>query len=87
MNFFRLLKVLPLLLCGPISASNEVSGNEIIDLGGKGTVSSSSLHAFSLPMKNATKEHRKSFMIGNSLFNQNWVSTPGPIPILSGSNP
>ena len=87
MKFFRLLKVLPLLLCGPISASYEVSGNEIIDLGGKGTVSSSSLHAFSLPMKNATKEHRKSFMIGNSLFNQNWVSTPASVKSRQGLGP
>lgn len=87
MNDLRLLKLIPLLFIGHISASEVVSGKEIIDLGGKGTVSSSSLHAFSLPMKNATREHRKSFMVGNSLFNQNWVSTPASVKTRQGLGP
>lgn len=56
-------------------------------LGGEGTVTSSSLHAFSLPMKNSTREHRKSFMIGNSLFNQNWVSSPASVKSRQGLGP
>lgn len=57
------------------------------DIGGVGSVSSSSLHAFSLPMKNASREHRKSFMVGNSLFNQNWVSSPASVKSRQGLGP
>lgn len=87
MNTLRLLKVVPFVFFIHASANEVITGKEIIDLGGKGTVSSSSLHAFSLPMKNATKEHRKSFMVGNSLFNQNWVSTPASVKSRQGLGP
>lgn len=57
------------------------------DLGGEGSINSTTQNAFSLPAKNATKEHRKSFMIGNSLFNQNWVTSPASVKSRQGLGP
>jgi CxxC motif-containing protein (DUF1111 family) len=55
--------------------------------GGEGSISSTSGNAFSLPAKNAGKEHRKSFMIGNALFNTNWVTSPASVKTRQGLGP
>lgn len=65
--------------------SNNVLSSE--DSGGLGSVNSITQNAFSLPAKNSTKVHRKSFMIGNSLFNQNWVTSPASVKTRQGLGP
>lgn len=57
------------------------------DSGGEGSISSTSGNAFSLPAKNASTKHRKSFMIGNSLFNVNWVTSPASVKTKDGLGP
>ena len=56
-------------------------------LGGEGTVIMRGADAFSLPARNATPEHRRSFVIGNSLFKENWVSTPASVKTRQGLGP
>jgi CxxC motif-containing protein (DUF1111 family) len=65
--------------------SNNVMSSE--DSGGSGSINSITQNAFSLPAKNTTKIHRKSFMIGNSLFNQNWVTSPASVKTRQGLGP
>ncbi|MBC7715208.1 MAG: c-type cytochrome [Rhizobacter sp.] len=55
--------------------------------GGEGSVNSVTGNAFSLPAKNSSTIHRKSFMIGNSLFNTNWVIAPASVKTLDGLGP
>lgn len=68
------------LLLSSHAYSSELSG-------GEGSINSVSQNAFSLPARNATKVHRKSFMLGNSLFNQNWVTTPASVKSRQGLGP
>lgn len=63
-----------------MDTSSELSG-------GAGSITSTTQNAFSLPAKNATKLHRKSFMIGNSLFNSNWVTSPASVKSRQGLGP
>lgn len=56
-------------------------------LGGQTTVIMRGHDAFSLPARNATRAHRRSFVIGNSLFKENWVSTPASVKSRQGLGP
>lgn len=81
-----------LLITGVLFASSSVSADsspaEISEaLGGEGTVVMRGVDAFSLPARNATREHRRSFVIGNSLFKENWVSTPASVKTRQGLGP
>jgi CxxC motif-containing protein (DUF1111 family) len=75
-----MLSIILSLLLSNHTYSSELSG-------GEGSINSISQNAFSLPARNATKIHRKSFMIGNSLFNQNWVTTPASVKSRQGLGP
>jgi CxxC motif-containing protein (DUF1111 family) len=55
--------------------------------GGDGTVFDSSRNAFSLPARNLREEHRSSFFVGNSFFNQNWVVAPASVAARDGLGP
>src|SRR6185295_15645176 len=55
--------------------------------GGDGTVFDSSRNAFSLPARNLREEHRASFFVGNSFFNQNWVAAPASVAARDGLGP
>jgi CxxC motif-containing protein (DUF1111 family) len=55
--------------------------------GGEGTVFDSSRNAFSLPARNLREEHRSSFFVGNSFFNQNWVVAPASVAARDGLGP
>jgi CxxC motif-containing protein (DUF1111 family) len=44
--------------------------------GGATTVATSTRDAFTLPAANISDAHRRDFMIGQSVFNQNWVAAP-----------
>lgn len=55
--------------------------------GGEGSINSTSQNAFSLPARNATKVHRRNFMLGNSLFNSNWVTSPASVKTRQGLGP
>jgi len=55
--------------------------------GGDGTVFDTSRNAFSLPARNLREEHRSSFFVGNSFFNQNWVVAPASVAGRDGLGP
>jgi CxxC motif-containing protein (DUF1111 family) len=55
--------------------------------GGDGTVFDETRNAFSLPARNLLEEHRPSFFVGNSFFNQNWVIAPASVAGRDGLGP
>jgi CxxC motif-containing protein (DUF1111 family) len=56
-------------------------------LGGEGSVTMRGADAYSLPMRNATTAHRRSFIVGNSLFKENWVASPASVMTRQGLGP
>lgn len=58
-----------------------------LNLGGESSVVVRGPNAFSLPAKNASNKHRRSFVIGNSLFKENWVATPASVMTRQGLGP
>jgi CxxC motif-containing protein (DUF1111 family) len=55
--------------------------------GGETTIWSTGVDAFSLPAKNASKGHRRDFVVGNSFFKENWVPRPSSVPSRQGLGP
>jgi CxxC motif-containing protein (DUF1111 family) len=55
--------------------------------GGDTTVFDDTRNAFSLPARNLREEHRPSFFVGNSFFNQNWVIAPSSVAGRDGLGP
>lgn len=66
------------------ATADEVS---VAELGGAGSVKVQNQDAFSLPAKNASRAHRRSFVVGNALFKENWVSTPSSVKSRQGLGP
>ena len=62
-------------------------GSEPVLSAGAATVFDSTHDAFSLPSPNLTAEHRTSFFVGNSFFNQNWVIAPASVETRDGLGP
>jgi CxxC motif-containing protein (DUF1111 family) len=60
---------------------------ELTNQGGIGTVSVSGVGAFAQPMKGLTHEQRRTFAVGNSFFNQNWVTAPASTEGRDGLGP
>lgn len=70
------------------SADEKKSAEEtIIALGGDTTIVVRGADSFSLPAKNASTPHRRSFVVGNSLFKENWVTTPASVKTRQGLGP
>lgn len=55
--------------------------------GGSSSVSSSSVQAFSLPVKGLSGKDLTRFMVGNSVFRSNWVASPASVERLQGLGP
>src|ERR1043165_6974921 len=58
-----------LVKCAPVEAGEELSGGDT-------TVFDTSPKAFGFPAANLKDEHRASFFVGHSFFNENWVVAP-----------
>jgi len=54
---------------------------------GSATVFDATRDAFSLPAPSLANQHRASFFVGNSFFNQNWVSAPSTVSMRDGLGP
>src|SRR5262245_63568688 len=65
----------------------SISSIDAMLSGGDGTVFDTSRNAFSLPARNLREEHRSSFFVGNSFFNQNWVVAPASVAGRDGLGP
>lgn len=57
------------------------------DLGGAATRHSPTRASFSFPAPNLTREERRTFEVGDSLFNQNWVTAPASTDARDGLGP
>lgn len=55
--------------------------------GGDATVVDDSANAFSLPIPSLTNEERRAFFVGNSFFNDNWVTAPASTEGRDGLGP
>jgi CxxC motif-containing protein (DUF1111 family) len=55
--------------------------------GGEGSTYDITGNAFTLPMRNITKTHQKDFVVGRSIFRQNWVAAPSSVESLQGLGP
>ena len=55
--------------------------------GGDTTVFDATRNAFNLPAPNLSVEHRTAFFVGNSFFNQNWVTPPASTAGRDGLGP
>lgn len=64
----------------PIESADEL-------LGGETTVYDATRSAFSLPVRNLRDEHRASFFVVNSFFNQNWLIAPASTEARDGLGP
>ena len=56
-------------------------------LGGETTAFSSGKNAFELSARNLTNEERRRFEVGDSFFNQNWVTAPASTTARDGLGP
>lgn len=55
--------------------------------GGDTTVFDTSREAFSLPLRNLPARERRRFVVGNSIFNRNWVTAPSSTTGTDGLGP
>ena len=85
------LAALPLALWSCISACDTGGADDLNPaaalLGGAATVFNESPLAFSLPAPGLTREESRSFGVGNSFFNQNWVQAPASTTARDGLGP
>lgn len=68
--------------CGRLKAER---GEELS--GGEGTIFDVSPNAFSLPVPGLEREQELLFFVGNSFFNQNWVTAPSSTTARDGLGP
>lgn len=82
--------VLTLAICSACGDSEEV--NDILEegeqfSGGIATVADVSINAFSNPAPNLTGDRDLQFVVGNSFFNRNWMTSPSSTEDLDGLGP
>ena len=95
----RLLAVLPAALlvlaaggCAmppPLWGSSDIAPESLLvaELGGDTTAFASNNQAFSLSARNLTNLERRTFEVGDSFFNQNWVTAPASTAARDGLGP
>jgi CxxC motif-containing protein (DUF1111 family) len=75
---------------GPSSSPADAPGPSAEDLvrqGGAGTVRNEGASAFAQPMEGLSSQQRRDFAVGNSFFNQNWVTAPASTEARDGLGP
>lgn len=72
------------LFPSPVLASE---GASLARQGGDLTVQAQGKTAFSLPAPRISQKHRRDFVVGNALFNENWVSSPSSVKTRQGLGP
>jgi CxxC motif-containing protein (DUF1111 family) len=70
-----------------LACGNPVEAPRTPLSGGAATVFDETHDAFSLPAPILSEEHHRSFFVGNSYFNQNWVSAPSSVETRDGLGP
>ena len=77
----------PAAACG--GGEEEIDLSQVFDelLGGETTAFSAGSNAFELSARNLTNEERRIFEVGDSFFNQNWVTAPASTEARDGLGP
>ena len=77
----------PFAACG--GGEEEIDLSQVFDelLGGETTAFSAGSNAFELSARNLTNEERRVFEVGDSFFNQNWVTAPASTEARDGLGP
>ena len=78
-----------LLAASACSGQDDIDLDEVFDelLGGETTAFSKGSNAFELSARNLTNEERRTFEVGDSFFNQNWVTAPASTEARDGLGP
>ena len=71
----------------PTSSTRVLTRDELERSGGAATVFNDGAGAFEQPVPGLTGEQRRTFAVGNSLFNQNWVTAPASTTGRDGLGP
>ncbi len=74
-------------LAALLSCQRAVDMPHTAESGGTLTVFDATQDAFSLPAAALDPNHRRAFFVGNSFFNQNWVSAPSTLASRDGLGP
>ena len=86
--FWPLFACVVFLFLGQLLQAGAVKAPPLSkNLGGEGSIISSDENAFSLPLRQASKMHRREFLVGNSLFKENWVASPSSVKSRQGLGP
>lgn len=72
---------------GSVPATPTATPAELAAQGGVGTVDDQGASAFAQFMPGLTNEQRRTFAVGNSFFNQNWVTAPASTEGRDGLGP
>lgn len=70
-----------------MACQERANATETPNAGGEATLFDSTRDAFSQPVAGMSAAQRATFFVGNSLFNQNWVSAPASVPSRDGLGP
>ncbi len=73
--------------CGDEEAEVDLDMVYNVLLGGETTAFSEGVNAFELSARNLTSELRRTFEVGDSFFNQNWVAAPSSTVARDGLGP
>ena len=76
--------------CGGTDRSQEPTPVPLIlvaELGGDTTAFTTTRNAFGLSARNLNKQQRRTFVVGNSFFRQNWVTAPASTEARDGLGP
>ena len=78
-----------LLAASACGEQDDLDLDEVFDelLGGETTAFSKGRNAFELSARNLTNEERRTFEVGDSFFNQNWVTAPASTEARDGLGP
>lgn len=81
------LLVVVWLLVAVSCGDGGLTAEERAASGGEATVSDASANAFSFPIPSLSTEERRNFFVGNSFFNDNWVTAPASTDGRDGLGP
>jgi CxxC motif-containing protein (DUF1111 family) len=93
MKGLSLLLILLALACEAVAETERAARRTVesiftgVDSGGQTTVFNKGRRAYTLPLANLLEENRQDHVVGNSLFNENWVAAPASAAGRDGLGP
>jgi CxxC motif-containing protein (DUF1111 family) len=78
---------LAFLVASPGCKREDFGPSQIVESGGADSVPDATRDAFSQPTPRLSELHRPKFFVGNSFFNQTWVTAPASVTARDGLGP